>query len=488
MKRFAQTTLWYTAVGLIGPLVALLLTPLYTRAIGVAGYGTVDLLLSLWQGAYTVALWGIGTVLAGMYSASSDETQRRTIVVSASAVVVGLGLVIGAGLLVSAPHIGQLIARPETAEAMPYLVGALPFAVVYTLFLSVFKLRNDVRRVVWSMIGLVVITAATRIGLVVWWDGGVLGMIQAAALTNLLMALLTLGLGWTLVGPRVEVRVMQTVLRTGLPLLPVSLTGWVLLYADRWLLAPQVDALALGHYALAVLVASLLAFAIEPLKNAWQPIALQPRYRDDDAFLALSYRVYLPVSLLLVGVLVLLAPALLWVIGGAAALPAAPYVLALSSMPVLGGVQMLLGIRAVRDRRTTVFGWGSLIAALVNLGVNISFIPSYGVAAAAWGTALAAVAATVVLGLRERESAQAIAPLHGIGAALCWLGLLWWWGVAGPTWWGALALGVLAIGLVWSAVQPIRELALRLQPELDDAGMPREVVVQDDAASREGSL
>jgi O-antigen/teichoic acid export membrane protein len=133
-----------------------------------------------------VALWGIGTVLAGMYSATSDETQRRTIVVSASAVVVGLGLVIGAGLLVSAPHIGQFIARPETAEAMPYLVGALPFAVVYTLFLSVFKLRNDVRRVVWSMIGLVVITAATRIGLVVWWDGGVVGMIQAAALTNLL--------------------------------------------------------------------------------------------------------------------------------------------------------------------------------------------------------------------------------------------------------------------------------------------------------------
>ena len=51
MKRFAQTTLWYTAVGLIGPMVALVLTPLYTRAIGVAGYGTVDILLSLWQGA-----------------------------------------------------------------------------------------------------------------------------------------------------------------------------------------------------------------------------------------------------------------------------------------------------------------------------------------------------------------------------------------------------------------------------------------------------
>ncbi len=488
MKRFAQTTLWYTAVGLIGPLVALILTPLYTRAIGVAGYGTVDILLSLWQGAYTVALWGIGTVIAGMYSATSDEHQRRTIIGSAGAVVIGTGLVIGAGLLVGAPLIGQAIARPETTEAMPYLVGALPFAVVYTLFLSVFKLRNDVRRVVWSMIGLVVFTASTRIAFVVWWDGGVVGMVQAAALTNMLMALLTLGLGWSLVGQRVDVTVIKTVLRTGLPLLPVSVTGWVLLYADRWLLAPQVDALALGHYALAVLVASLLAFAIEPLKNAWQPIALQPSYRNDDAFLALSYRVYLPVVMLLIGVLVLLAPALLWVIGGVAALPAATYVLALSSMPLFGGVQMLLGIRAVRDRRTTVFGWGSVVAAVLNVAVNVTFIPTYGVAAAAWGTAVAAAAATVVLGLRERDTARAIAPLHGVGTAFLWLGLLWWWGVAGPTWWGALALGANAFALVGSAVRPLRELTLRLKPELDDTGMPSEVVVQDDTTSREGRL
>ena len=92
-----------------------------------------------------------------------------------------------------------------------------------------------------------------------------------------------------------------------------------------------------------------------------------------------------------------------------------------------------MGIRAVRDGRTAVFGWGSMVAAVVNLGVNIMFIPSYGVAAAGWGTALAATAATVVLGLRERDTARAIVPLHGVGTALLWLGLLWWWGVAGPT-------------------------------------------------------
>ena len=101
---------------------------------------------------------------------------------------------------------------------------------------------------------------------------------------------------------------------------------------------------------------------------------------------------------------------------------------------------------------------------------------------------MAAAAATVVLGLRERDTARAIVPLHGVGTALLWLGLLWWWGVAGPTWWGALALGATALGLVWSAVRPLRELARRLKPELDDTGMPSEVVVQDDTASREGIL
>lgn len=488
MNRFAQTTLWYTLVGLCGPLVALALTPLYTHAIGVAGYGTVDVLLSLWQGAYTVTLWGMATVLAGIYTATTDEVRRRSVVVSACTAVVLVALLVGAVLYALTPWIAHVINRPDAVNAVPYLIASLPFAVVYTTVLTVFRLRNDIRRVVIAMIALVVITALTRVMLVVVWRGGVVGMIQAAALTNLIMAVLSVAVGWSFFGSRVDGTLMRTIYRTGVPLLPVSVTSWVLLYADRWLLAPRVSQHALGQYALAVLVASLLAFAIEPLKNAWQPLALQPRFRDDDAFLALSYRLYLTTALLLMGLLVLATPLLLSIIGGTDALPAAQYVLPLMSMPVLGGVQMVLGIRAVRDRRTQAFGLSSVTAALVNLGLNMLFIPRYGVLAAAWSTALAALVATLVLALREPGSTKAIVPHKGVGRVLLWVGLLSCWSVLGPSWWvgcGLLGITVWSVWHGWSALREFQHHTSGIEPEFDDSRVASEIVMHHNASGRE---
>jgi O-antigen/teichoic acid export membrane protein len=481
VNRFAQTTLWYTLAGLVGPIVALALTPLYTRTIGVAGYGTVDVLLTLWQGVFTVTLWGMATVLAGLYSGSQSEDQRQRVVLSIGIAVVLLALLIGGGVYGFSSWIAKLTHRAEASAALPYFVGALPFAVIYTTLLQVFRLRNDIRRTVLSILALVVVTAATRVGMVVVAGWGVLGMIQAAAMTNVLMALFTVAIGWQIIGTRIDGAVIKTFYRSGLPMLPVSLAGWALLYADRWLLVPHVSPIALGQYALAVLLASLLAFVIEPLKNAWQPVALQLRRCDADAFLALSYRLYESLALLFVGGLVLSAPALLWVIGADDALAAAPYVLPLASMPILGGVQLMLGIRAVRDGRTTVFGWSAVSAAVVNIGLNLVFIPQYGVSAAAWATAAAVLSATIVLGMRERATARALRIAGGLWLVALWGLCLEWWVVYGPGWTNGVALlllGTVTVVRAWPALIQWRQLSSGIEPQADYTGMPSEVVVQ----------
>jgi len=274
-------------------------------------------------------------------------------------------------------------------------------------------------------------------------------------------------LGWRFIGTQIDLQVLQTFFRTGLPLLPVSVAGWVLLYADRWLLAPQVPPLALGQYALAVLLASLLAFVIEPLKNAWQPIALRMQRDGADRFLALSFRIYGAVALLLVGGLVIVAPTLLWVIGGADAHGAVPYVLPLASMPVLGGVQMLLGIRAVQQSRTRVFGASGVSAAIGNLGLNLLLIPRYGVMGAACATAAAALIGTLVLALAEPQTTRVMRVWAELWLVVLWVGSLVWWGIAGPSWGtGAvlLCLAVLTIVRAWPALRQWQAMSSSIEP------------------------
>ena len=64
LRRLFGATIAYTLVGLVGPAVGFVLTPLYVRALGMAGYGTVDLLQTLANVAYTAAIIGMPMVLA----------------------------------------------------------------------------------------------------------------------------------------------------------------------------------------------------------------------------------------------------------------------------------------------------------------------------------------------------------------------------------------------------------------------------------------
>lgn len=468
MHRFRTATLWYTIVGLIGPVVALVLTPLYTRAIGVAGYGTVDVMQSFWQGIYTIAFWGMGTVFAGIYLGASDEPERQIRLTSVLVAVCGCALVVSGLLLLTGVRVATVLARPETAVAMPLLALALPFAVVNATLQAVFRVRHDVWRSVVSTLGLVVITAATRLGLVVWGEYGVNGMLAALALTNILMALLCVLLGYRYIGGRADRAMMWMVVRAGAPLLPASITGWMVLYADRWLLAPQVSAVALGQYALAVLIASLLAFAYEPVKNAWQPIAVRCA---DDAFLLLSGRMVAVLVPVTVTALLVLTPLLLALVAGSEAAAAAPLVLPLLAVPVAGLVQMLLTVRAVKAVRTGVLGVSGVLAAAVNIGLNLLLIPTYGVMGAAWATAAAAFVATMVVANQERPLVRVW--LRTPEALLC-AG----WVVAVVAWWwtGALWLVIVVVaGVLWRGWQVWPQWRSLLEGQRDDTVVTGEI-------------
>ena len=471
MQRFRSATLWYTVVGFVGPAVALLLTPLYTRALGIAGYGTVDVVQSFWQGIFTVAFWGMGTVFAGLYTRSTDPARQQTVMASVLLVTAVLAAVVGVAVALWRVSIATLLARPDVAPVLPLLAAALPFAVVNATFQALFRLRLDIGRSVAATLGLVVISAGTRLGLVVWADAGVTGMLWALALTNVAMALWCTVLGWRLVRCAVDWTLVREILWAGAPLLPVSIAGWVVLYADRWLLASQVTAEALGQYALAVLVASLAAFLFEPLKSAWLPVALRLR---DSAFVAVSLRAAAGVIAVVVTGLVAAAPTALWLIGGGAAVAAAPLVLPLVVLPVASLWQTIVGVTAVRTVRTGVFGVSGVVAAGVNVGLNLLLIPRWGVMGAAWATSAAALAATAVVCLRERQLVASVVWTRDTAVWLGWSVLLgsWWW----TGWWelGVACSGAAALS-AWRTWQLWPVWRSAVEPQRDDAGVTGEI-------------
>ena len=451
-RKLIKSTIAYTIVGLLGPAVALVLTPLYTRALGVAGYGTVDLLQTLAHIMYTVALWGIPTTLASRYYADRDEERQRQLVASALGVAVAVSLIMAVLTMLVAPSLAGYSQRPEIAHLVIIQVLALPFGVMYGAVLALLRLRGDTTRVLWMSVVLVVVTAVSRLVLVVWWQWGVSGMIVAAALTNVVNALVIVAITWPWLHGRIRRDDVRDVLRLGAPLVPASIAVWLLLYQDRWVLAGTVDALTQGEYALAVLLTSLLALVVEPFKQAWTPLVLQQPPHLRVGFLETSLRVYLW-GALVCGMMVLAAtPELLWIMSGHTSAQMPILVALLSMLPMSGGVVTIVGMVVTIHARPAITGWSTLVAAIVNMLLNIWLIPRYGVQGAAVATALAAWCIPIFV-WRGAQSLEDVSYAWGrIGVAAVWYGVMCAWVIiqVEHVWLRALGAVVFGVGLLLS--------------------------------------
>lgn len=459
-QRLIKSTMAYTAVGLLGPAVALVLTPLYTRALGVAGYGTVDLLQTLAHIVYTVALWGIPTTLASRYYADQDDARQRQLVASALSVAIGVSLIVAVLATLAAPSLAWFSQRPEITHLVIIQMMALPFGVLYGAVLALLRLRSDTTRVLWMSVILVVVTAASRLTLVVWGQWGVSGMIVAAALTNVVNAVVIVVIAWPWIHGRIVYQDVRDVVRLGAPLVPASIAVWLLLYQDRWVLAGYVDAVTQGEYALAVLLTSLLALVIEPFKQAWMPLAIQQATHVRALFLETSLRVYVW-GALGCGMIVLAAtPELLWIMSGHTSAGMPLLVALLSMLPMSGGVVTIVGLMVTMHARPSITGWSTLVAAIVNMLLNIWLIPQYGVYGAAVATAIAAWCIPVLV-WRGSQTLEVVQYAWGrIGIAVAWYGVVCAWVIiqAEHVWLRAIGVVVFVVGLLFSRLVTLREV------------------------------
>ncbi|MEY3989874.1 MAG: hypothetical protein RI985_955 [Chloroflexota bacterium] len=405
MRRLLTTTTIYSLSAMLGPLVALLLTPIYVATIGVAGYGVVDLVQTVVQLLIPMALWGLPTTLI----ARSTDSVHAQAPVPMFGGAMTLALLVSSVLsvvciLLVAPMVAYATQRPELNDLLRIYAYSLPFAAMYGVMVALMRLLGQVWRTVVLMVAYVGILAMCRLSWVVWFDTGVTGMIMALTVTNAVVALLGVVLSWRWWWARPDWTDVWQFVRLGAPLLPASLSVWMLLFIDRWFLVRYVSPLEQGQYAIAALVASLLAFVAEPFRQAWQPLA---RHQSDQQFDVWSLTMYVAVALSVGAGVVTWAPELLVVIGGVDARAAAPFIAGLIIAPLLSGVVAIVSMPAIRAQRTSRIAWATGTGALVNIGLNIWLIPSYGAQGAAWATALAALSIPLVHIWLQR-SAQAI--------------------------------------------------------------------------------
>lgn len=397
LTRLGRQSIIYGAGGLIQRVLAVLLLPIYTRYLTPSDYGTVETLIALTTVLVIVLRLGISTAFIRFYFDSKDPVRRRLVLRTSfwfTMTMATVGLVLGLAL---SPEIasGLFGSSGEALVVAAAFVG-LWAQMNWEQMLALFRVEERAVAFVSATLVNIGVTIAATLTLVVALDKGALGVIVGNFTGTLVVYVLLLGYRREQLGLQVDRHLLRAMNRYGLPLVPSALMLWVTNFSDRFLLLKLADSAEVGLYSVGVRVASAMALLLTAFRMSWPPFAYSI---EDDREAKATYSfvlTYVMTFMTWVATgLALLSPWLVDLIAAPEFSRSSDVVGPLAFSVVLFSGYVVVAIGLGRTKRTQ-FNWVVTgAAAIVNVGLNVTLIPRYGMMAAAFAT-LAAYATMFV--------------------------------------------------------------------------------------------
>lgn len=420
---------------------AWLVLPLVTRVLDPAQFGVVAACTVVVQVLSTLISLGAANPILRLWYEGDDGPERaRSMYLFA--VLAGLGLAAVAFVT------GPLWVRVFDGVAF---AGAMQLAVVASALLSAVVVGQALvraRDAAGTFVGITLLTSLVgpALGLALAGAHGPAGYVGGLALGYAAGAVVGLAVSRPSARHLGTPALVRETLAIGLPTIPHSIALYLISAADRVVIQHQLGLAEVGRYQLAYVVGTAAITVVSAVNNAWAPIVYGAAEHERWEVLARTSAVLLAIGSLLGGCVGLLAPVALDLVAPGSyrtdGLAATTSVLAVAIVPMLlyqSHVQVLF-----QRGRTGTLGWASPVAAVVNVGLTVVLVASWGLV----GAAVATVASYGVQAVLIRAAARrlVVVPWRRRAAARAWAGA------------GALAL----VGWALPASAPATALRLAL--------------------------
>jgi O-antigen/teichoic acid export membrane protein len=393
MKVLKNTTA-YMVAGLLPNVVNFFMLPVYTRLLDPSDYGLVSLVGTLMSFLTTIMglhLFNSIPRLFFDYEGPDVKTYISTILFG----MLGINAAIIVLYHVMGPSLTHLLFPRGNLSYHPYVMLGL----VVLFFNGIVHFCNALLRVrerggMLLMGGAVYALSGVLFAVyfVVYRRMGACGVLAAQACNAVVRSLFLLFVVRKDIGLRFSSSVLRAALRFSLPIIPHSLGGVLFMYTDKYILSFYVPLAAIGIYDLAGKLSNVLRLIVASFHAAISPSFMKSS-RDDKSRTVESYRGVISrwsaiVAILFLG-LSLFSREIIWLLAPAKYHSAYVYVPVLAGGMLFRSMQGFAVNAIMFEKRTRVIPIITATAGLLNVGLNLVLIPTFGALAAAWTTLVA---------------------------------------------------------------------------------------------------
>ena len=404
IKRLVSDTAIYGVSTILGRLLNFLLVPLYTHILVPSDYGIVATLYSFIAFYTIIYSYGLESAyfrFAGMKEIG-DEKENFSTPFSSYLITSAL---LSFALIVFAQQ-ATVIFQIEISmyRLCYYVAGILFFDTLALLPFAALRLERKAKLFASIKIVNIVVNLGLSIIALVEWKWGIEGILFSNLASSVLTFMLLIPT--TLKYFRLTFRkdLYKEMLKFGLPLIPVLLSGMVLQIADRPILKVLMDDASVGIYQANYRLGIFMAVITATFEYAWRPFFLS-HAKDPNAksmfarimtyYLFVTLTIFLGLSFFLDAVIkykffgTTILPSVYW-----DGLQIVPYVLL---GYVFSGIATNFNAGIQIEKKTMYLLPTSLSGSITNVVLNFMLIPIFGIMGAAYATAIGYLMVAVTL-------------------------------------------------------------------------------------------
>ena len=393
IRRLGADSLLYAFMNVGTKIIAFIMLPIYTNFLPPAEYGVLDI-VDKWTSMLTfLIIFGTDSALSFYYFDTKKEEKKleyvQNVMYFRLFVVTLLALIV----LIAGSKVSELLFGSSSYVRLLYIaMGVLFFDTIIVVILMVLRFDFHTKKVVIYTVGKMLLVALFSFIFLAYVIRAPEGVLFGRIISSIIIFLLLLPIGIKYLKPNVSIDKLKEILKYGAPLVPASLSFWVIANASVFFLQAFHSTEEVGIYGAATRLATVITLLTSGVQMAWRPYSMSLKDKKDSPIL--FSKIYL--GLLLLGVLGIMCiatvmPIVIKILGEGYE-SSFQYVALISAASFLNFYYLVISVGLFFTKKTTVISVTFIIVAVINTILNLVLIPVFSI----WGAVAAYLIAYMI--------------------------------------------------------------------------------------------